>query len=107
MPFSMNAIILEKPEHFLRVQIAEPDQPGPGEALVRVYRVGICGSDISGYLGKMPFYSYPRIPGHELGVEVVAVGSSVANVKAGDRCSIEPYMNCGHCHACRKGASNC
>ena len=103
----MNAIVLEKPEHFIRTQIPEPAQPGPGEALVRVYRVGICGSDISGYLGKMPFYSYPRIPGHELGVEVMAVGAGVTNIKPGDRCSVEPYMNCGHCHACRKGASNC
>ena len=103
----MNAIVLEKPEHFIRTQIPEPAQPGPGEALVRVYRVGICGSDISGYLGKMPFYSYPRIPGHELGVEVMAVGAGVTNIKPGVRCSVEPYMNCGHCHACRKGASNC
>src|SRR5437868_2053481 len=102
----MNAILLEKPEHFLRTQIPEPASPGPGEAVVRVHRVGICGSDISGYLGKMPFYSYPRIPGHELGVEVVAVGANVGNIKAGDRCSVEPYMNCGNCHACLKGASN-
>ncbi len=107
IPFPMNAIVLEKPEHFLRTQIPEPASPGPGEALVKVHRVGICGSDISGYLGKMPFYSYPRIPGHELGIEVVAVGPDVTNVKPGDRCSVEPYMNCGHCHACKKGASNC
>ncbi|HEY7115746.1 MAG TPA: zinc-binding alcohol dehydrogenase family protein [Tepidisphaeraceae bacterium] len=103
----MDAILLEQPKQFARTQIAEPASPGPGEALVRVHRVGICGSDVSGYLGKMPFYSYPRIPGHELGVEVVAVGSGVTNVKAGDRCSVEPYMNCGDCHACRKGNSNC
>ena len=75
--------------------------------MVRVHRVGICGSDISGYLGKMPFYSYPRIPGHELGVEVVAVGEGVTHVRAGDRCSVEPYMNCQQCLACRRGASNC
>lgn len=69
--------------------------------------MGICGTDISGYLGKMPFFSYPRIPGHELGVEVIAVGDNVTNVKIGDRCSVEPYMNCGTCYACRKGNSNC
>lgn len=103
----MNAIVLEKPEHFVRAQIPEPNQPVAGEAVVRVSRVGICGSDVSGYLGKMPFYSYPRIPGHELGVEVLGVGPGVMNVKTGDRCSVEPYMNCGDCHACRKGASNC
>ena len=69
--------------------------------------MGICGTDYSGYLGKMPFFSYPRIPGHELGVEVLDVGDGVANVKAGDRCSVEPYMNCGECYPCRKGNGNC
>ena len=103
----MKAIVLEKPGQFNRIEIDEPQSPQAGEAMVKVYRVGICGSDVSGYLGKMPFYSYPRIPGHELGVEVMAVGPGVTNVKAGDRCSIEPYINCGNCHACRKGASNC
>jgi alcohol dehydrogenase len=103
----MKAIVLEKPGQFQRIEVNEPTSPGAGEAVVRVHRVGICGTDISGYLGKFPFFSYPRIPGHELGVEVVAVGEGVANVKPGDRCSVEPYMNCGDCHACRKGASNC
>jgi alcohol dehydrogenase len=55
----------------------------------------------------MPFYSYPRIPGHELGVEVIATGAEVANVKPNDRCSIEPYINCEQCSACRGGHSNC
>jgi 2-desacetyl-2-hydroxyethyl bacteriochlorophyllide A dehydrogenase len=103
----MKAILLEKPGKFQQVDIPEPEKPKAGEALVRVYRVGICGTDISGYLGKMPFFQYPRIPGHELGIEVLEVGPGVANVKPGDRCSVEPYMNCGDCHACRKGASNC
>ena len=103
----MRAISLNEPLKFQRIDIPEPDAPGPGEALVRVHRVGICGSDLSGYLGKMPFYSYPRIPGHELGVEVVAVGDGVTNVRPGDRCSVEPYMNCQQCLACRRGASNC
>ena len=103
----MKAIVLQQPGRFERVEIEEPGRPGPGEALVRVYRVGICGTDVSGFLGKMPFFSYPRIPGHELGIEVVDVGEGVTNVKVGDRCSVEPYMNCGTCHACRKGAGNC
>ena len=103
----MKAILLEKPGQFKRIEIDPPKQPAAGEALVRVFRVGICGSDISGYLGKMPFYSYPRIPGHELGVEVVAIGEGVTNVRVGDRCSIEPYMNCQKCFACQRGGSNC
>jgi alcohol dehydrogenase len=93
----MKALQLEKPQSWKRIDIAEPAAPGPGEALLRVHRIGICGTDISGYLGKMPFFSYPRIPGHELGVEVLAVGAGVTNVKPGDRCSVEPYINCGHC----------
>ena len=103
----MHALVLQRPRQFESVEIDEPPAPQPGEALVRVRRVGICGSDISGYLGKMPFYSYPRIPGHELGVEVLAVGADVTNVNPGDRCSIEPYINCQTCYACRHGRTNC
>ena len=103
----MDAIQLEKSGRFRSITIPEPAEPGPGEALVRVHRVGICGTDISGYLGKMPFFSYPRIPGHELGVEVVAVGAGATAIRPGDRCSVEPYMNCGACFSCSRGSPNC
>jgi alcohol dehydrogenase len=103
----MRAIQLEKPHSFRIVEVSEPSAPGPGEALVRVYRVGICGTDFSGFLGKMPFFSYPRIPGHELGVEVVAIGEGVTNVQMGQRCSVEPYLNCQRCYSCRCGHTNC
>ena len=89
----MKTIILEQPGRFICSETPFPAPPGAGEALVRVHRVGICGTDISGYLGKMPFFQYPRIPGHELGVEVLEVSPDVVNVKPGDRCSVEPYMN--------------
>ncbi len=103
----MKAIQLQQPRSFRVIDIAEPAAPGPGEALLRVHQVGICGTDLGGYLGKMPFYSYPRIPGHELGVEVLAVGEGVTGVRPGDRCAVEPYLNCQRCHACRTGHSNC
>ena len=103
----MKALSLDAPHQFRWIEIPEPQEPGPEEALVRVHRIGICGTDLSGFLGKMPFFSYPRIPGHELGVEVLAVGKNVKNVRIGDRCSVEPYLNCGDCHACRKDAGNC
>ena len=103
----MKAIRLREPKQFEHVEIDDPGQPAAGQALVRTHRMGICGTDISGYLGKMPFFSYPRVPGHELGVEVIAVGDGVTNVKPGDRCSVEPYMNCGTCYPCRKGSGNC
>ena len=89
------------------MKIDPPADPGPGEALVRTHVMGICGTDYSCYLGKFPFFDYPRIPGHELGVEVLAVGEGVSHVQSGDRCSVEPYMHCGKCFACRNGATNC
>jgi alcohol dehydrogenase len=104
---TMKAIVLERPRQLRQHDIPEPGSPRSGEALVRVRRVGICGTDISGYLGKFPFYSYPRIPGHELGVEVVEVGPGVDQVKAGDRCSVEPYINNPDSFASRRGRSNC
>src|ERR1700712_584058 len=103
----MKALSLEEPKVWKRIEADEPGKPGPGEALVRVHRIGICGTDISGYLGKMPFFSYPRIPGHELGVEVVEVGAGVTNVAPGDRCSVEPYINDPDSYASRRGYPNC
>jgi alcohol dehydrogenase len=103
----MKALSLDAPKQWRRIDVPGPEKPTPGEALVRVHNVGICGTDISGYLGKMPFFSYPRIPGHELGVEVLAVGDGVSNVQPGDRCSVEPYINCQKCYACKRGHTNC
>jgi 2-desacetyl-2-hydroxyethyl bacteriochlorophyllide A dehydrogenase len=103
----MKAIQLAAPEKFEPIEIDEPGSPEPGEALIRTSRMGICGTDVSCYLGKFPFFDYPRIPGHELGVEVLAVGAGVENVKPGDHCSVEPYLNCGQCYACDKEQGNC
>ena len=103
----MKALLLEAPHKLYPIAVDPPGEPSAGEALVRVHRVGICGTDISGYLGKMPFFSYPRIPGHELGVEVVAVGDGVTNVRPGDRCSVEPYINDPESDASRRGFPNC
>jgi 2-desacetyl-2-hydroxyethyl bacteriochlorophyllide A dehydrogenase len=103
----MKAIQLVKPESFRQIDIPEPQAPGPGEALLKVHKVAVCGSDIGGFLGKMPFFSYPRIPGHELGVSVLAIGPGVTNVKVGDHCSVQPYLNCGKCYSCKRGFTNC
>lgn len=103
----MRAMVLEKPEKFSVVEIDRPGHPGPGEVLLKTRAMGVCGTDIAGYLGKFPFFTYPKIIGHELGVEVLGIGEGVHHLKVGDRCSIEPYINCGHCYACRHGATNC
>src|SRR5204863_662375 len=68
---------------------------------------GICRTDISAYLGKTPFVTYPRILGHELGVEVVAVADEVTHVRPGDRCSVEPYIDDPTSYASRRGRPNC
>jgi 2-desacetyl-2-hydroxyethyl bacteriochlorophyllide A dehydrogenase len=85
----------------------EPPAPDDDQALVAVRAIGICGTDLSGYLGKMPFIQYPRILGHELGVEVLQVGNNVTTVQPGNRCSVEPYLHCGSCEPCRLGRTNC
>lgn len=103
----MQTIILEQPGQFMLSQTPEPPAPGPYEALVRVHRVGICGTDIHAFHGRQPFFSYPRILGHELGVEVVAIGGAAQGLAVGDRCAVEPYLNCGTCLACRRGRTNC
>lgn len=103
----MQAIQISEVKTLKKIEIDRPGEPGSGQAVVKTHRMGVCGTDISCYLGKFPFFDFPRIPGHELGVEVVAVGPDVDHVKVGDRCSIEPYMNCGSCYACRRGAINC
>ena len=105
----MISIVLDQPGQFRLAEAAAPAAPGPGEVLVRVGRVGICGTDLHAFRGRQPFFSYPRILGHELGVEVVELGpeTQASGLKVGDRCAVEPYLNCGTCLACRCGKTNC
>lgn len=99
-------ISLVEPGRFAAGDEAEPVQK-PGESLVRVHRIGMCGTDLNAYAGKQPFFEYPRILGHELGVEVIDPGDASNGLKVGDRCSVEPYLTCGRCIACRRGKTNC
>ena len=103
----MKTITLEKPGEWRVSETEAPDRAPEGHALVRVRRVGICGTDLHAFRGRQPFFSYPRILGHELGVEILEVGENAAGLKAGDRCAVEPYLNCGTCVACRRGKPNC
>jgi 2-desacetyl-2-hydroxyethyl bacteriochlorophyllide A dehydrogenase len=103
----MRAIEFTAPKHITIIDRPDELTPAPGEAVVRTHRMGICGTDLSCYLGKFPFFAYPRTPGHELGLEVVAVGEGVTNVKPGDKCSLEPYVNDPTSPTSQKGHSNC
>lgn len=103
----MKNIVLDEPGRFLLKETDSVGQPMANEAVVRVRRVGICGTDLHAFKGEQPFFNYPRVLGHEIGVEVVAVGANHDGLRIGDRCAVEPYLNCGTCIACRKGKTNC
>ncbi len=80
-----------------------PTPPGPGEALVRVRRIGVCGSDIHVWHGKHPFTSYPVVQGHEYSATVEAVGPGVTDIHVGMKVTARPQVACGACDLCRRG----
>lgn len=102
----MQYIVCEKPGQ-LRLGQKEPPEVGEGEVLVDINRIGICGTDLHAFKGDQPFFTYPRILGHELAGTVKAVESISATVKEGDRVVVVPYLHCGKCIACRNGKTNC
>src|SRR5438309_2700438 len=104
---AMNTVTLEQPGRFTFTDTPQPREPGPGEVLVRVLTVGICGTDLHAFEGTQPFFTYPRILGHELAVEVIATGDGAGEFQPGDRCAVNPYMTCGECAACARGRTNC
>ncbi len=103
----MKTLELTEPGHFTWTEQEKPVLQNDREVLVKIRSIGICGTDIHAFHGRQPFFSYPRILGHELGVEVIETGASVTTLKPGDRCSVEPYLHCGACHPCLKGKTNC
>src|SRR4051812_36511875 len=101
----MQALVCTKPGQLALEHRSDP-LPGPGEVLVRVRRVGICGTDYHIFEGNQPFLDYPRVMGHELAVEVVDPGSQ-HDLRIGQVCVVNPYLSCGSCHPCRLGKPNC
>src|SRR5690348_2702934 len=84
-----------------------PDCEGiPSEALLRVRRVGLCGSDLNSYRGKNPLVSFPRIPGHEIAATIVELSEIHSHLKVGMDVTLSPYTSCGNCSACRNGRHN-
>ena len=102
----MRQIILEKPGSFAERTVAQPTAGGE-EALVRIHRIGVCGTDLHAFAGRQPFFEYPRVLGHELSAEVLEVPPNDRGIRPGDQCAIEPYLNCQTCHACLRGRYNC
>jgi L-iditol 2-dehydrogenase len=86
---------------FRDVPVAEP---GPGQILVRMKRIGVCGSDIHVYHGKHPTTPYPVVQGHEVSGVIERLGAGVRGFKPGDKVTIQPQVTCGQCYPCRHGA---
>ena len=103
----MRALSLDAPGKIRMVSLSDPGVPGPTEALIRIRQVGVCGTDYHAFHGNQPFFTYPRILGHELGIEIVAVGTDVHHLVEGDHCAVRPYLSCGVCPACLRGKPNC
>lgn len=102
----MKYIVCDKPGQF---SIGEKDMPirQQGEALLKMTRVGICGTDLHAFQGNQPFFSYPRILGHELAAEIVEIDDNPQGLTAGDKVIIMPYLSCGICIACKRAKPNC
>lgn len=102
----MQQLILAAPGRFIEREVNSPSNTS-AEALVRISRVGVCGSDFHAFAGRHPAYIYPRVLGHELSGIVVKAAENEFGIKVGDRCAIDPYLNCGTCSMCLAGRTNC
>jgi len=91
----------------IRLETRARPRPGRGEAILRIRRIGVCGTDIHAYGGRQPYFDYPRVLGHELAGEIVEVGAEVASELIGQQAYVIPYLHCGTCRACRRGRTNC
>lgn len=102
----MKYIVCEKPGKLVYGEKKKPVRQA-GEALLRVKKVGICGTDLHAYAGNQAFFTYPRILGHELATQVAEIDGNDQDIKAGDNVVVMPYLSCGNCIACRNGKTNC
>ena len=100
----MKAIVCQTPGSFELIEKEMP-VPAPGFSIIHIKRVGVCGTDLHAFAGNQPFFSYPRVLGHELAAEFVE-GDAVGFEK-GEALTIVPYFFCGNCIACRNGKPNC
>lgn len=103
--FIMKALICIKPRE---LEYREVDMPvaGPGQAIIKIRRIGICGTDLHAFEGTQPFFEYPRICGHELSGDLVEIDKGPGFI-VGEAVTVIPYFNCGVCIACRSGKPNC
>jgi len=102
----MKAFVINAPGETGFQEISKPS-PKAGEVLLRVRKVGFCGTDLAAFRGTAPNVTYPRIPGHEIAATIEAAGPGVPDkFVAGTAVTVMPYTACGNCAACRRGRPN-
>ncbi|WP_446742639.1 zinc-binding alcohol dehydrogenase family protein [Silvibacterium acidisoli] len=101
----MKALVLHEPGVISVEDVREPE-PRPREALLRVRRVGLCGTDLNSYRGRNPLVSFPRIPGHEIAATIVELPEDTGILRVGMDVTLSPYTACGSCAACRNHRPN-
>jgi 2-desacetyl-2-hydroxyethyl bacteriochlorophyllide A dehydrogenase len=106
----MKALVMTKPGEFALEERPRPE-PKNDELLLKVLYVGVCGTDLHAFGGTQPYFSYPRVVGHELAVQIAAIPQAAREAakgfREGDIVSVLPYLRCGTCIACRRGKPNC
>lgn len=101
----MLTIVCQEPG-LLRAEQREKPPRRPGETLVRIERVGVCGTDLHIFSGNQPYLNYPRVMGHEISATVTETEAD-SGLAEGDLVYVMPYLSCGDCVACRQGKTNC
>ena len=100
----MKALVCTTPRQFDYINTEMP-VAAEGETLLKIERIGICGTDLHAFEGTQPYFNYPRILGHELAATIVQ--TKAVGFTAGDKVTMIPYMHCGNCIACKSGKNNC
>lgn len=103
----MKTIVLNEPGDLMEKDAPDPAKLGANEVLLKVRCLGICGTDLHAYKGRQPFFTYPRILGHEVAAEIVSFGQHVTHLKKGDMCTVLPYRNLIADQAVKSGKVNC
>jgi 2-desacetyl-2-hydroxyethyl bacteriochlorophyllide A dehydrogenase len=101
----MKTVLCDRPNSLTVIERPEP-RPAAGEVLLRIRRIGVCGTDYHILAGNQPYLNYPRVMGHELGAEVVEAPAG-SGLTPGATVVVVPYLSCGTCRACRRGLTNC
>lgn len=100
----MQQLICQQPGSFVYQEVSKPELT-PGHSIIRIKKIGICGTDIHAFDGTQPYFTYPRVLGHELAGEFME--GDAEGINPGDAVTLIPYISCKKCIACRKGKTNC